>query len=110
MNFTRDNVSTTRTVSYRLEDDFPKWTIKRPGSYAPGHEHLSEDLMGVERVVFSFGMSVGQWVLRDVVLTLTQGTGPDRRTLRHPINEHTMDGMPWWLMKLAASAAQEPWH
>lgn len=110
MGFTRDDIRTTRTVSYRLEDDFPKWTTHRPGSYAPGHEHLADELWGVERVVFQFAMSVGQWVLRDVVLTLAQGEGPDRRTMRHPLNDNSMDKLPWWLMKLAASAAQEPWH
>lgn len=107
--FTRDDITTRRTVSYRLEGDFPKWTTHRPGSYAPGHEGLADELWGVERVVFSFAMSVGQWVLRDVVLSLVQD-GDDTRRMRHPLNDNSMEKLPWWLMKLAASAAQESWH
>lgn len=107
--FTRDDISTTRTVSYRLNGGFPKWTVHRPGSYAKGFEHMADELMTVERVVFHFAMSVGQWVLHEIVLSLrpVDDNGPKRSVYHERITGQSTLKMPFWLVKLTASAAQE---
>lgn len=109
MEFTRDDISTTRSVAYRLTGDFPKWTVHRPGSYAKGWEHLAEEVLNVEKVTFHFGMAAGQWVLREITMSCSLGEGPDRRVHYERITGQSTGKMPWWLVKLAASAAQEPW-
>lgn len=108
--FTREDISTTRTVSYRLDGDFPKWQVHHPGTYAKGFEHLADDLMTVERVVFHFAMSVGQWVLHEIVLSLKPSGGEYKGVYHERITSQSTGKMPWWLVKLTASASQEPWH
>lgn len=107
MDFTRDDVSTTSAVSYRLSGDFPKWTVHRPGSYAPGFEHLADEVLTIEKVVFHFGKALGHWVLREITLSALYGEGENKRSYRERITDQSSAVLPFWLARLAASAAQE---
>lgn len=108
MNFTREDVSTTSEVAYRPAGDFPKWTVHHPGSYATGFEHLAGEVLTIEKIVFHFGKTLGHWVLREI--TLSAYYGEDKRAYRERLTDHSSAVLPFWLARLAASAAQEAGH
>lgn len=106
--FTREDVSTTSTVTYQAGGDFPKWTVHHPGSYATGFEHLADEVLTVERIKFFFGKALGHWVLREIVLSMSYGA--DSRIYHERITDQSAGLLPFWLAKLTASAVQEAGH
>jgi hypothetical protein len=107
LKFEKDDISTSRQVPYRLEGDYPKWAVHRPGTYAKGFEHLADEVMTVERVVFHFVMEAGRWALREITLSLASGDGPDRRIYHERLTDQRTEKLPFWLVQLTATAAQE---
>jgi hypothetical protein len=110
--YTTEKVSRTKTVKLRMErqathlgpDDRPSWTIRRPGSYAPGYEHMATETHPVRNAAFMFtGPSLGWWQLRSVALELD---GPDGNTTLTTIQPGEDTTMPVWLAELAVTAAQ----
>lgn len=108
MNFTREDVDTVSRVRYLAAEDFPKWKIHRPGSYAEGFEWMADEVWDIHAVTLTFHKVLGHWVLNLVELRLSM-VAEDRSTrFNHvQLNEHSGGDLPWWLVKLAASAAQE---
>lgn len=110
--FTTGKVSRTKIVKLRMErqathlgpDDRPAWAITRPGSYAPGYEHMASETYRVRHAFFTFG-SEGrdEWQLRSVTLELD---GPDGHTTLTCIQPGEDATMPVWLAELAVRAAQ----
>jgi hypothetical protein len=110
--YTAEKISRTKTVKLRMEhqpthvgpDDRPTWTIKRPGSYAPGYEHTATETYAVRHAAFMFdGPSLGWWQLRSVTLELD---GPDGNTTLTHVQPGEDTTMPVWLAELAVIAVQ----
>jgi hypothetical protein len=108
--YTTEKIARTKVVKLRMTrqathvgpDHRPTWTVTRPGSYAPGYEHLANETYPVRYASFAFSATdASDWELTGVILELNLPGGGT--LLEHP-GEST--GIPLWLAELAVTAAQ----
>jgi len=89
--------------------DQPRWRFEHPGSYAEGHEHERVEELPVEGVTFHLRRVYGlPWQVEEVQVRCARGTGRRREIIVATVKSGKYNAVPWWLVKLAANAVQEP--